>query len=73
MVNKESTKEQVSAYVAALEDEKASYEARIDAAKNGRLERLDEAQLADRISQVDAEVKRAKSLLKKKKDDAEDA
>ncbi len=72
MVGKGSTVEQVKAYVAALEREKQGYEARVDAAKNNRQERLPVEQLEDRIVQVDAELKRAKSLLGKKTKEKEE-
>lgn len=65
MANASSTAEQAAAYVESLAREKEGYEARIAASKAGRAERLTEAQLKDRIGQVDAEIKRAKKLAGK--------
>lgn len=70
MVNSKSTVEQVEAYLAALTDEKAGYEARIAAAKVGKQERLSVEELEARVGQVEAEAKRAKGLLKKAGKDA---
>jgi hypothetical protein len=62
MVNADSTVEQVEAYMAALDVEKESYQARFP--RVGSLhERLSEEELKDRIAQVAAEKKRAGGLL----------
>lgn len=59
-----STAEQASAYLGGLEKEKAGYVTRRANAKAGRNEVLSEAQLDDRIAQVDAEIKRTKPAAK---------
>lgn len=65
MLTKDATLEQAGRYLAALEEEKAGYEARIARAKAGRVEPLTERQLADRVKQVTAEIARVKRLQKK--------
>lgn len=67
----EATKERISSYMAALEQERKGYVARAAAVKAGHSDRLDEAQLELRIRDVDAELKRVKALKPKgEKDDA---
>lgn len=62
-------REKLESQAAALEDEKAGYEARLAGLKDGGSDRLDEKQLTRKVAGVDAELKRVKSLLGKKKDD----
>lgn len=59
-----SSAEQAAAYLDGLEKERVGYENRLANAKAGRNEVLTEAQLADRIAQVDAEIKRTKPAAK---------
>lgn len=65
MANGESTAEQIENYLAALAVEKTGYERRLAVAKAKGAERLSVADLEARIKGVDAEAKRAKSLLGK--------
>ena len=65
-----STAEQAAAELAALERELAGYQARAANAKAGRNERLGEEELADRVKQVEAEIKRLKPAAKKAEADA---
>ncbi|MGH3041020.1 MAG: hypothetical protein ACRDNG_04660 [Gaiellaceae bacterium] len=66
-VTAESKPWQVESYLAALEQERRGYETRLADKKAGRDEPLSEAQLADRVKQVDAESKRAKALLPRRR------
>lgn len=66
----EATKERVSSYVAALEQERKGYEARQAAVKAGHLDRLDEPQLGLRVKDVDAEIARCKKLKSSKSEAA---
>lgn len=59
-----STAEQAADYLAALEREKEGYDVRLANAKAGRQERLETAELEDRVKQVDAEIKRVKPAAK---------
>jgi uncharacterized small protein (DUF1192 family) len=59
-----SSAEQASAYLGGLEKERVGYENRLANAKAGRTEPLSQDQLADRIAQVDAEIKRTKPAAK---------
>lgn len=55
--------------VASLEREKAGYEARVAAVKDGHEDPRTVAQLEDRIKQVDASIKRYKAGAKTKTED----
>lgn len=73
MLSDTPTDEQVATYVRALEEEKAGYRARVNALKHGRRDTLDEAELADRVKQVDAEIARVRKLGGKGKADGDAA
>lgn len=64
-----TTAEQAAAFVEALKREREGYEARLANAKAGRKENLSEEQLADRVKQVDAEIKTHSAAAKPKKGD----
>lgn len=61
----ETTKERVAAYVAALEQEKKGYAARLAALADGHTDRLSADQLNARAKGVDDELARMKKLKPK--------
>jgi hypothetical protein len=67
----ELTVERAEAFKAALEAEQVGYEARLEAKKNGRPSGigsdLSEEQLADRIKQVDEQIKRVNADISEAK------
>lgn len=62
----DATKERVADYSAALEREKAGYEARIARVDGGRPDPLPKEQLELRVKEVDAELARVSKLAPKK-------
>ena len=60
-----TTAEKASAYLAALEEEKASYETRVQRVKDGGSDSMSGDELAALVKACEAEIKRVKPAAKK--------